>query len=87
MSDPTKPAQTPPLAAAPGSAFRDELHALVNAHASKIGPQEAAFWLASMAHSALVHLVWMPAETRQAKELLAKSCDLLPLPNSQDQRP
>lgn len=82
-ADNTQRADGPPLAASPGSAFRDELHALVNAHASKIGPQEAAFWLASMAHSALAHLVWMPAEIRQAKELLAKSCDLLPLANAE----
>jgi hypothetical protein len=68
------------------SAFRDDLHALINQHASQIGPEAAAYWLSTMAHSALAHLVWMPGETKQAYEHLGKVCDLLPMPNVQAQR-
>jgi hypothetical protein len=62
-------------------AFNDELHALINKHASRIGPETAAYWLSTMAHSALAHLKWMPEETKQAYHHLGKACDLLPMPN------
>ena len=70
-----------PLAPAHGSAFRDELRALIDWHSSQIGPEAAAYWLSTMAHSALAHLVWMPIRTRQAYEHLGEVCDLLPMPN------